>query len=119
MVAHRIELDELLFSSFFVDHGNNNEQQKLSSNLTCIDIDMSSATVNTELSVSYPSGFNRSNSVAIGIAGYDKNYGVWYGYLNNNNIIITLATNIIVQTVSASLVGVGAKIRVVLMKIGK
>ena len=33
MVAHRIELDELLFSSFFVDHGNNNEQQKLSSNL--------------------------------------------------------------------------------------
>ena len=88
-------------------------------NLTCIDIDMSSATINTELSVSYPSGFNRSNSVAIGIAGYDKNYGVWYGYLNNNNIIITLATNIVVQTASASLVGVGAKIRVVLMKIRK
>ena len=33
MVAHRIELDELLFSSFFVDHGNNNEAKSLSSNL--------------------------------------------------------------------------------------
>ena len=34
VVAHSMELDELLFSSFFMDHGNNNEQQKLSSNLT-------------------------------------------------------------------------------------
>ena len=25
MVAHSMELDELLFSSFFMDHGNNNE----------------------------------------------------------------------------------------------
>lgn len=33
VVAHSMELDELLFSSFFMDHGNNNEQQKLSSNL--------------------------------------------------------------------------------------
>ena len=33
MVAHRIELDELLFSSFFVDHGNNNELKETSSNL--------------------------------------------------------------------------------------
>lgn len=80
---------------------------------------MSSATVNTELSISYPSGFNRNNSVAIGVAGYNKKYGVWYGYLNNNDILVTLANNIIVQTASDSFVGAGAKIRVALMKIGK
>ena len=33
MVAHSMELDELLFSSFFMDHGNNNEAKSLSSNL--------------------------------------------------------------------------------------
>lgn len=33
MVAHRIELDELLFSSFFVDHGNNNEQKSISAQI--------------------------------------------------------------------------------------
>lgn len=34
VVAHSMELDELLFSSFFMDHGNNNEAKSLSSNLT-------------------------------------------------------------------------------------
>ena len=33
MVAHSMELDELLFSSFFMDHGNNNEAKSLSSNI--------------------------------------------------------------------------------------
>ena len=33
MVAHSMELDELLFSSFFMDHGNNNELKETSSNL--------------------------------------------------------------------------------------
>ena len=33
MVAHSMELDELLFSSFFMDHGNNNELKKSNSNL--------------------------------------------------------------------------------------
>ena len=33
MVAHSMELDELLFSSFFMDHGNNNELKENSSNL--------------------------------------------------------------------------------------
>ena len=33
VVAHSMELDELLFSSFFMDHGNNNEAKNLSSNL--------------------------------------------------------------------------------------
>ena len=33
MVAHSMELDELLFSSFFMDHGNNNEAKTLSSNI--------------------------------------------------------------------------------------
>lgn len=40
MVAHRIELDELLFSSFFVDHGNNNELKETSSNFTEIITDL-------------------------------------------------------------------------------
>ena len=31
MVAHSMELDELLFSSFFMDHGNNNELKEISS----------------------------------------------------------------------------------------
>lgn len=34
VVAHSMELDELLFSSFFMDHGNNNEAKSLSSNFT-------------------------------------------------------------------------------------
>lgn len=34
MVAHSMELDELLFSSFFMDHGNNNELKETSSNLS-------------------------------------------------------------------------------------
>ena len=62
MVAHSMELDELLFSSFFMDHGNNNEQQKLSSNLNslikiaevgvtdAIPINPSSKEVNTSIS---------------------------------------------------------------------
>ena len=33
MVAHSMELDELLFSSFFMDYGNNNELKEISSNL--------------------------------------------------------------------------------------
>ena len=33
VVAHSMELDELLFSSFFMDHGNNNELKETSSNL--------------------------------------------------------------------------------------
>ena len=36
MVAHSMELDELLFSSFFMDHGNNNELKETSSNLTVL-----------------------------------------------------------------------------------
>lgn len=34
MVAHSMELDELLFSSFFMDHGNNNELKETSSNIS-------------------------------------------------------------------------------------
>ena len=33
MVAHSMELDELLFSSFFMDHGNNNELKVISNNI--------------------------------------------------------------------------------------
>ena len=36
MVAHSMELDELLFSSFFMDHGNNNELKETSSNLEMV-----------------------------------------------------------------------------------
>ena len=34
VVAYSMELDELSFSSFFMDHGNNNEAKSLSSNFT-------------------------------------------------------------------------------------
>lgn len=87
------------------------------SDFTYVDIDMSSATVNTDFSVSYPSGFNRNNSVVIGVAGYNKKYGAWYGYLNNSDIHVTLATNIIVQTASDLFAGEGAKLRVMLMRV--
>ena len=33
VVAHSMELDELLFSSFFMDHGNNNELKVISNNI--------------------------------------------------------------------------------------
>ena len=51
MVAHSMELDELLFSSFFMDHGNNNEAKSLSSNITVLDANQRVYTIpdNTEL----------------------------------------------------------------------
>lgn len=38
MVAYSMELDELSFSSFFMDHGNNNELKETSSNLTVLNV---------------------------------------------------------------------------------
>lgn len=82
-----------------------------------VDIDMSSATVGTDISVGYPAGFNRSNSIAIGISAYNKQYGVWYSYLNNDDIFLTLAANITIRTTNSSYVGSGAKIRAAIMKV--
>ena len=87
------------------------------SNLAYVDIDMSSASVNTEVSANYPTGFNRTNSIAIGIAGVDKNYSAWYGYLNDDVFFLTLGNRIVVKTTSSAYVGSGAKIRVLLMRI--
>lgn len=78
---------------------------------------MSSATVGKDISVDYPTGFSRSNSIAIGISAYNKNFGVWYGYVNNNDIFLTLAANITIRTTNSSYVGSGAKIRAAIMKI--
>ncbi|MBS6266313.1 MAG: hypothetical protein KH611_11070 [Clostridium sp.] len=89
----------------------------LNSNLAYVDIDMSSASVNTEVSANYPTGFNRTNSIAIGIAGFDKNYSAWYGYLNDDVFFLTLGNRIVVKTTSSAYVGSGAKIRVLLMRI--
>lgn len=44
MVAHSMELDELLFSSFFMDHGNNNEIKETSSNIKVISFKLPSTT---------------------------------------------------------------------------
>ena len=105
------------FSSFFMDHGNNNELKETCSNLAYVDIDMSSSSVNTEVSANYPTGFNRTNSIAIGIAGFDKNYSSWYGYLNDDIFFLTLGNRIFIKTTSSAYVGSGAKIRVLLMRI--
>lgn len=78
---------------------------------------MSSATVNTDFTANYPNGFNRGNSVVIGVAGFDKQHGVWYGYMNSDIIRIILANSIIIQTTANVYVGQGAKIRVAIMKI--
>lgn len=86
-------------------------------NLAYIDIDMSSASVNTEVSANYPTGFNRTNSIAIGIAGLDKNYSAWYGYLNDDVFFVTLGNHIFVKTTASAYAGSGAKIRVLLMRI--
>ena len=48
VVAHSMELDELLFSSFFMDHGNNNEAKSLSSN-TVKTIDADSSDTNSQI----------------------------------------------------------------------
>ena len=48
MVAHSMELDELLFSRFFMNHGNNNEAKSLSSN-TVKTIDADSSDTNSQI----------------------------------------------------------------------
>ena len=95
----------------------NNELKETCSNLAYVDIDMSSSSVNTEVSANYPTGFNRTNSIAIGIAGFDKNYSSWYGYLNDDIFFLTLGNRIFIKTTSSAYVGSGAKIRVLLMRI--
>ena len=79
-------------------------------------IDMSSAQINTDFSVAYPEGFDRGNCFVIGVSGFNTNYGVWYGYMNYENIKVILATNITVNTSDDAFVGEGAIIKVLLEK---
>ena len=57
--------------------------------------DMSTALINTDFAVPYPEGFDRGNCFVIGVSGFNKNYGVWYGYINVDVINIILGANII------------------------
>lgn len=88
----------------------------LNSSRALVTIDMSSAQINTDFSVPYPEGFDRGNCFVIGVSGLNKNYGVWYGYMNYENIKVILATNITVNTSDDAFVGEGAKIKVLLEK---
>lgn len=90
---------------------------QLNSNFAYIDVDMTSASVATEFKVQYPSGFSRANSVVIGVAGYHKQYRVWYGYTDESNIIVILAEQIIIRAVTDDYVGTDAKVRIALMKV--
>lgn len=79
-------------------------------------IDMSSAQINTDFSVPYPEGFDRGNCFVIGVSGFNKNYGVWYGYMNYENVKVILATSITINTSDIAFVGEGARIKVLLEK---
>ena len=77
---------------------------------------MSTALINTDFAVPYPEGFDRGNCFVIGVSGFNKNYGVWYGYINVDVINIILGANIIINTSGSDYVGEGAKVKVLLGK---
>ena len=80
-------------------------------------IDTSNASINTDISASYPDGFNRNNCFCVGARGFNSTYFASYGYFNKENISVTTATNIIVRTSDGNIVGSNNYIEVLLLKI--
>lgn len=80
-------------------------------------IDTSNASINTDISASYPDGFNRNNCFCVGARGFNSSYFASYGYFNKENISVTTATNIIVRTSDGNIVGSNNYIEVLLLKI--
>ena len=72
VVAHSMELDELLFSSFFMDHGNNNELKETSRNFEskfdCGYIQIDLETVEKEYQINFNHSFSKSPVITLSFA---------------------------------------------------
>ena len=90
---------------------------ELKEKLAVVEVDMTSAELNTNVSVSYPAGFYRKNCVIIGISVYDRVNSNYYSLFGDTTVTAMLGTNVIVKTSQGNYIGAGSKIRVVLYKI--
>lgn len=90
---------------------------ELTEKLAVVEVDMTSAKLNTNVSVSYPAGFYRKNCVIIGISVYDRVNNNYYSLFGDTTVTAMLGANVIVKTSQSNYIGAGSKIRVVLYKI--
>ena len=89
----------------------------LSEKLTVVEVDMTSAKLNTDVLASYPAGFYRKNCVIIGISVYDRVNNNYYSLFGDTTVTAMLGSKVIVKTSQSNYIGAGSKIRVVLYKI--
>lgn len=90
---------------------------KLNEKLTVVEVDMTSAKLNTDVLTSYPAGFYRKNCVIIGISVYDRVNNNYYSLFGDTTVTAMLGSKVIVKTSQSNYIGAGSKIRVVLYKI--
>lgn len=93
------------------------EARELTEKLAVVEVDMRSAKLNTNVSVSYPAGFYRKNCVIMGISVYDRVNNNYYSLFGDTTVTAMLGSNVIVKTSQSNYIGAGSKIRVVLYKI--
>lgn len=93
------------------------EMEDLTEKLAVVEVDMTSAKLNTNVSVSYPAGFYRKNCVIMGISVYDRVNNNYYSLFGDTTVTAMLGANVIVKTSQSNYIGAGSKIRVVLYKI--
>ena len=94
MVAHSMELDELLFSSFFMDHGNNNEAKSLSSNFLQAAIRVAAAQDNTmTFTLKRPTGTDIRFTALVFLVNQSLNFiGAYAIGINRKMEVITKIT---------------------------
>ena len=97
--------------------GQNKNFEALIEKLTVVEVDMTSAKLNTDVLASYPAGFYRKNCVIIGISVYDRVNNNYYSLFGDTTVTAMLGANVIVKTSQSNYIGAGSKIRVVLYKI--
>ena len=90
---------------------------ELNEKLTVVEVDMTSAKLNTDVLASYPAGFYRKNCVIIGISVYDRVNNNYYSLFGDTTVTAMLGSKVIVKTSQSNYIGAGSKIRVVLYKI--
>ena len=90
---------------------------ELNEKLAVVEVDMTSAKLNTNVSVSYPAGFYRKNCVIMGISVYDRVNNNYYSLFGDTTVTAMLGSKVIVKTSQSNYIGAGSKIRVVLYKI--
>lgn len=94
MVAHSMELDELLFSSFFMDHGNNNELKETSSNFLQAAIRVVAAQDNTmTFTLKRPTGTDIRFTALVFLVNQSLNFiGAYAIGINRKMEVITKIT---------------------------